>query len=440
MRADILRIAWLSVIGVLLALAVAAQSQAAGRNALVIGNSSYRPGYELRNPIADARGMADSLAAVGFDVIVLEDTDLISIQHAVDAFVPKALSGEAAVIYYAGHGARIANRDFLLPVDFQMTNFDNIDSEAFDVERLLQALSSTHAGLKLLFFDACRNNPLEDRGAVPLQEPAPSRQYGANTMTVYATAQGMTALDGAGQHSPFAEAMMTNLASPNTELSDLIRLVTIHVRDKTAGRQTTYLQGSLDRDFFLGQYQGTRGVVSRFSAIPAVTTASLVFPNSDTEVLLRDQLAGKDAATLRLARNEIFARHGRKFATAALRDHFMQFDWYDPQDTETPLNQTELRNVELIREYELKAGLPAGDFVFPDSDRRLLVAADLEPLSKEQLRIARNEIYARRGWPFQTPEMKAHFEKFEWYVRNAGKVELSHIEQQNVDFIRRFEK
>ncbi len=419
---------------------VVLDAPAAGRNALVIGNSSYRPGYELRNPVADARGIADSLAAIGFDVIVLEDSDLLSIQHAVDSFVPKALRGEAAVIYYAGHGARIANRDFLLPVDFQMTNFDNVDSEAFDVDRLVQALSSTHAELKLLFFDACRNNPLEDRGAIAIQQPSPSRQYGVNTLTVYATAQGMKALDGAGDHSPFAEGMMANIGQPDTELGDLIREVTAYVRDKTAGRQTTYLQGSLEQDFFLGRHEGGRGTISSAQTLPPVVIAGLVFANSSTALLARSELDNKDAATLRLARNEIFARHGRKFAAADLRDHFQRFDWYDPEAGETPLNQIEVQNVELIREYELKAGLPAGDFVFPDSDRRLLVAADVELLPKDRLRIARNEIYARRGWPFQTPEMKAYFEKFEWYVRSPGKVELSHIEQQNVDFIRKFEK
>ena len=53
---------------------VAVDALAATRNALVIGNSSYRPGYELKNPIADARGVAESLSKVGFDVVILEDT------------------------------------------------------------------------------------------------------------------------------------------------------------------------------------------------------------------------------------------------------------------------------------------------------------------------------------------------------------------------------
>ena len=148
----------------------AAQAMASGRNALVIGNSSYRPGYELRNPVADARAMADSLAALGFQVMLLEDTDLATVQRALDAFVPKAVTSDAAIIYYAGHGATIAGRNFMLPVDFSMANFDHVDKEALDTGRLVQTLDGTHSKLKLLMFDACRNNPLEDRGAKPLQE------------------------------------------------------------------------------------------------------------------------------------------------------------------------------------------------------------------------------------------------------------------------------
>lgn len=424
----------------LLSAGVCSDVLAAGRNALVIGNSSYRPGYELRNPIADARGIAESLSRVGFDVEVLEDTDLASIQRAIDSFVPKALKGEAAIIYYAGHGARIDNRDFLLPVDFSMASFDQVDTEAFDVDRLVQALASTHADLKLLLFDACRNNPLESRGAKPLQAPEESPQYGANTMTVYATAQGMTATDGFGEHSPFAEGMMANIADPDIELGDMIRKVTVHVRDKTAGRQTTFQQGSLDRDFYLGRNVAARGIVAEQTFEPVTIGSNFVFPDSDSIELTEADLQGKDAATLRIARNEIFARHNRKFADKALRAHFAQFDWYRPGQGETQLSKLEASNVEAIRRFELKPQIPETDFILPDSDRRLLTDEDLQDLSKDQLRIARNEIYARRGWDFKTRAMETYFEQFDWYVPSLGKIQLSHVEQQNVDFIVKFER
>jgi uncharacterized caspase-like protein len=419
---------------------VAADALAASRNALVIGNSSYRPGYELKNPIADARGVAESLSKVGFDVVILEDTDLASIQRAIDVFVGKSAQGEAAVIYYAGHGARINNRDFLLPVDFSMATFDQVDTEAFDVDRLVQALAATRSDLKLLLFDACRNNPLEDRGAMALKAPEKTPQYGANTMTVYATAQGMKALDGLGDHSPFAEGLMENIADPQIELNDLIRKVTVFVRDKTAGRQTTYQQGSLDKSFYLGRNVVATGVVAGQASEPIAQLTGLVFDDSDRRELTDADLQGKDAATLRLARNEIFARHNRRFADPALARHFGQFDWYRPGENETRLSKLEIANVEAIRRYELKPAIPESDFLLPDSDRRLLTKEDLQPLSKEQLRVARNEIYARRGWDFKTKAMETYFEQFDWYTPSLGKIELSHIEQQNVDFIVKFER
>lgn len=419
---------------------VAGDALAAGRNALVIGNSSYRPGYELKNPIADARGVADSLSKVGFDVVILEDTDLASIQRAIDGFVRKSSRGEAAVIYYAGHGARINNRDFLLPIDFSMATFDQVDTEAFDVDRLVQALASTRSDLKLLLFDACRNNPLEDRGAVSLTAPEKTPQYGVNTMTVYATAQGMKALDGLGDHGPFAEGLMENIANPEIELNDLIRKVTVFVRDRTAGRQTTYQQGSLDKAFYLGRNVVATGMVAGQASEPIAPVAGFIFPDSDTRELTDADLQGKDAATLRLARNEIFARHNRRFADKALAAHFAQFDWYRPGGSETRLSKLEIRNVEAIRRFELKPAIPDSDFLLPDSDRRLLTEDDLKPLDKEQLRIARNEIYARRGWDFKTKAMETYFEQFDWYTQSLGKIELSHIEQQNVDFIVKFER
>ena len=48
----------------------------------------------------------------------------------------------------------------------------------------------------------------------------------------------------------------------------------------------------------------------------------------------------------------------------------------------------------------------AGDFIFPDSNSTYLDRAELEALTPEQLRIARNEIYARLGRTFDDPELQ----------------------------------
>ena len=413
---------------------------AATRHALIIGNTSYRPGFELRNPIADARAMSQSLASLGFDVLLLEDADLASIQRALDAFVPKAVRSEAAVIYYAGHGATITGRSFLLPVDFAMAGFDNVDKEAFDIDRLVQALDSTHSDLKLLMFDACRNNPLEDRGATPLDESQSKPKMAANTLTIFATAQGMTALDGAGDHSPFAEGVITNIARPEIELAELVRQVTGFVRDKTQGRQSVWVNGTMDRAFYLGSYTGAPGAVAGLALPDPAMGLGLIFPDSDAVLLKASDLSDKDAATLRLARNEIFARHGKIFSDKALGGHFSKFEWYEPSVAEPALNEIERQNVDLIREYELRVAAPSDGFIFADSDRRLLTSEDVAPLDRQQLRVARNEIYARRGRKFVIQEVREYFEQFDWYDPRFGEVELTYIEQSNVDLIRGFEK
>ncbi|MBR3643270.1 MAG: YARHG domain-containing protein, partial [Parasporobacterium sp.] len=55
------------------------------------------------------------------------------------------------------------------------------------------------------------------------------------------------------------------------------------------------------------------------------------------------------------------------------------------------------------------------EYVLPESDSRYYTAEELARLSPAQLRLARNEIYARHGLIFQTPDLKKHFEGTSWY-------------------------
>lgn len=73
-----------------------------------------------------------------------------------------------------------------------------------------------------------------------------------------------------------------------------------------------------------------------------------------------------------------------------------------------------------------------GDFTFPDSGTRRLSSADIEGLGPATLRIARNEIYARKGRRFRDPDLVRHFSQFAWYRPVANEVQLSRIEQANV--------
>ncbi len=84
---------------------------------------------------------------------------------------------------------------------------------------------------------------------------------------------------------------------------------------------------------------------------------------------------------------------------------------------------------------------PASEYIFPDSNTRELSRSELEPLSKEQLRLARNEIFARHGMIFGVADLDQYFGAKSWYKPSVSSddfytvVNLSDVERTNIDLI-----
>ena len=86
-----------------------------------------------------------------------------------------------------------------------------------------------------------------------------------------------------------------------------------------------------------------------------------ILPDSSTRFLTKSDLYGLSAEECRIARNEIYARHGRMFNDETLQAYFESFAWYyptiHPDDfEESMLNEYELENRDLIVEYETEQG------------------------------------------------------------------------------------
>jgi cbb3-type cytochrome oxidase subunit 3 len=79
---------------------------------------------------------------------------------------------------------------------------------------------------------------------------------------------------------------------------------------------------------------------------------------------------------------------------------------------------------------------------FPESSTRYLSSDEIRTLSKYDLKIMRNEIFARHGYIFQTDDMKDYFRSQEWYSPRYADVNsfLTSIEKKNIDLIKYFEK
>ena len=81
------------------------------------------------------------------------------------------------------------------------------------------------------------------------------------------------------------------------------------------------------------------------------------------------------------------------------------------------------------------------EYIFPESHMRILTGDELEQVSPDQLRFARNEIFARRGRLFTSPELQAYFESKSWYKGTVKPEDftddmLNRFEKENINLIK----
>ncbi|REJ79229.1 MAG: YARHG domain-containing protein [Acidobacteria bacterium] len=151
-----------------------------------------------------------------------------------------------------------------------------------------------------------------------------------------------------------------------------------------------------------------------------------------TEQLLR----GLTLSELRLIRNEFFARNGYRFKFPGIAQHFEWREWYAPLEDQSnvTLNETEKKNVELIELVEKRTRERlATEPIKPEM---------LEGMFIEDLRVLRNEIFARRGRIFKDEDLQNYFASQDWYKPNPDFKDemLGQSELENLAVIKQAEE
>jgi len=132
--------------------------------ALVIGNAQYAQA-PLANPENDARLIASTLKALGFEVDARYNLKGSEFRRALRDFGRTMEDDDSAsVFYYAGHGIQIGGRNFLLPVDIALRDEAEVRDEAIDMqEALLAHVDRVRPRARIFIIDACRNDPFAAR-------------------------------------------------------------------------------------------------------------------------------------------------------------------------------------------------------------------------------------------------------------------------------------
>jgi tetratricopeptide (TPR) repeat protein len=224
------------------------------RVALVIGMSAYASHATLPNAKHDAQAVGASLREVGFQVIERYDLKKGELENTLKNFGHEVTAANWAVIYYAGHGIEIGGTNYLIPIDAKLTTDRDVSFEAVSLDNVMLSAEGAKK-LHLVLLDACRENPFAgtmQRTRSIVSRGLASIEPEAGTMVVYAAAAGEVAMDGTGDHSPFAQALINNFKKPKVEIRKLVDLVRDDVMKVTERHQRPFHYGTLpgDEDFY----------------------------------------------------------------------------------------------------------------------------------------------------------------------------------------------
>src|SRR6266571_2290729 len=164
-----------------------------------------------------------------------------------------------------------------------------------------------------------------------------------------------------------------------------------------------------------------------------------------SRLLTRKKLGQHTNAEWTVLASEIEAIHGKRFdGTLWLQQYFAERYWYHPAEHYEPksLNDTERKNLQLIgtiQKQQRRVALGPGDMEL--FENKLIAEQMLRGLTLHELRLLRNEIYARHGRVFKTPWLAQYFFSQAWYdPKDDFKDEdLSGADKTNVETIVAYE-
>src|SRR5712672_3133396 len=221
----------------------------ADRFALVIGNAKY-PDAEapLKEPINDAREVADELKRDGFSVEVGENLTGEAMRRAFDKLYARIKPGSVALIFFSGFGVQSGRQSYMIPVDAQIWTEPDVRRDGFSLESVLGEINGRGAGVKIALIDASRRNPFERRfrsfsaGLAPVIAPN-------GTLVMYSAALSSVISDNGGDHSLFVQELLKEIRVPDLMAEETLNRTRVGVTRASRSEQVPWISSSLAEDF-----------------------------------------------------------------------------------------------------------------------------------------------------------------------------------------------
>src|SRR5665213_854885 len=227
---------------------LAADSRA-DRFALVIGNSKYPDAdAPLKEPINDARDVADELKRDGFSVDVGENLTGDGMRRAFDKLYGRIKLGSVVLVFFSGFGVQAARQSYMIPVDAQIWTEPDVRRDGFSLETVLGEINNRGAGVKIALIDASRRNPFERRfrsfsaGLAPVIAPN-------GTLVMYSAALSPVISDNGSDHSLFVQELLKEMRVPDLMAEETLNRTRVGVTRASRSEQVPWISSSLAEDF-----------------------------------------------------------------------------------------------------------------------------------------------------------------------------------------------
>ncbi len=218
------------------------------RVALIIGNGAYKES-PLRNPVHDAKAMAESLRQLGFEVMQFANLSKRDMEDQIRNFGKKLKADAVGLFYFSGHGIQVNGRNFLIPVGHTIEKEQDVEYEAVEASRVLGEMEAAENRLNIVILDACRNNPFarsfrsDTRGLAIMRAPS-------GTVVAYSTGPGAVASDGEAENGLYTQELLNSMREPGLKLEDVFKKVRVAVKAKSKGKQIPWETSALEGDFY----------------------------------------------------------------------------------------------------------------------------------------------------------------------------------------------
>jgi lipoprotein NlpI len=245
----IIRLALLVIFVLSVTPIVPSAAAGADRFALVIGNAKY-PDAEapLKEPINDARDIAEELKRDGFSVEIGENLTGDAMHRAFERLYGRIKPGSVALIFFSGFGVQSSRQSYMIPVDAQIWTEADVRRDGLSLETVLGEINSRGAGVKIALIDASRRNPFERRfrsfsaGLAPVIAPN-------GTLVMYSAALSSVISDNGRDHSLFVQELLKEIRVPGLMAEETLNKTRVGVTRASRSEQVPWISSSLAEDF-----------------------------------------------------------------------------------------------------------------------------------------------------------------------------------------------